>query len=239
MATDLQQLISQVDEGLKIDAFSLPLQQILIKGIEDSNESIAIADARHPDTPLVYVNKAFSRITDYAEDEVIGKNCRFLQGEHTDRKKVAQIRSAIEKQQPIVVELLNYRKGGTPFYNRLSLVPIFDDNKELTHYLAIQSDITIEKALTREKERTKAMKRTMEAVNDITGNLLNHMMLIHDQLIHQSGIEEELLADMNLSLQQAKERLNKINAMKGYSEKRYGDSFFIIDYEGDEEENPD
>jgi len=94
-------------------------------------EGITIADARLPDRPLIYVNEGFERITGYPASDVIGRNCRFLQGPLTDPAGVAEIRTALSERRECVVEILNYRKDQTTFWNRLSITPVRDDRGEV------------------------------------------------------------------------------------------------------------
>ena len=105
-------------------------------------EGVTIADARLPDRPLIYVNEGFERVTGYPAAEVLGRNCRFLQGPDTDPAAVAGIRAAVAGERECVVEILNYRRDGTPFWNRLSITPVRDETGEVTHFIGIQSDVT-------------------------------------------------------------------------------------------------
>jgi adenylate cyclase len=112
------------------------------RALAASSVGMVIADARLPDMPLIYVNPAFERMTGYSAAEVLGYNCRFLQGEKTDRQAVNRLRSAIKAGRNLTLKLLNYHKNGTPFWNELTISPIFDLDNQLTHYVGIQSDIT-------------------------------------------------------------------------------------------------
>lgn len=112
------------------------------RAIEAAAHGIVICDARAEDTPMVYVNSGFCRMTGYSMGEVLGRNCRFLQGENTDPEAVAKLRTAVEEGEPASVDLLNYRKDGTPFWNRVEITPIRNAEGELTHYLGSQRDIT-------------------------------------------------------------------------------------------------
>jgi PAS domain S-box-containing protein len=112
------------------------------RAIEAAAHGIVIADARIEDTPMVYANSGFCRITGYSLGELLGRNCRFLQGENTDPEAVAQLRHAVEAGEPTTVDLLNYRKDGTAFWNRVEITPIRDQDGELTHFLGSQRDIT-------------------------------------------------------------------------------------------------
>jgi PAS domain S-box-containing protein len=100
-----------------------------------------VTDARAPDNPIVWVNDAFLSQTGYSLDEVKGRNCRFLQGTETDPGQVALIRQAVASGQSVSVELLNYRKNGSTFWNALTLTPIHDDHG-LAYFFGAQTDTT-------------------------------------------------------------------------------------------------
>lgn len=104
-----------------------------------------ITDPHQADNPIIFVNDAFSRLTGYARDEILNQNCRFLQGPETDKAHVAQIRSAIERQVAIEIELLNHKKNGEVFFNRLLISPVFDEEGVLTYFFASQFDVTLER----------------------------------------------------------------------------------------------
>ena len=112
------------------------------KTIDAARNGITVADMRQPDQPIIEVNPAFEALTGYARNEIIGRNCRFLQGCDTDSDVVAEIRAALAEQRSCDVVLKNYRKDGTPFWNNLRLSPIFSEAGELTHYAGIQNDVT-------------------------------------------------------------------------------------------------
>lgn len=112
---------------------------------------ITIADATRPDMPLIYVNEQFTTQTGYPRSEAIDRNCRFLQGDGTRAEPVRKMREAIAAEESVTVELRNYRKGGSMFWNRVSLVPITSEAGDLTHYLGFQQDITDTKLYEREK----------------------------------------------------------------------------------------
>lgn len=103
-----------------------------------------ITDPSQPDNPIVFVNDAFFKLTGYSRAETLGRNCRFLQGPATNSGDVDRLRQAIKDREPIEIDLLNYRKDGTTFWNRLLISPVFDDG-ELTYFFASQFDVTPER----------------------------------------------------------------------------------------------
>ncbi len=135
-----------------------PADQLALKdrALDVAAEGITIADARLPDRPLIYANEGFEHMTGYSVAEVLGRNCRFLQGPGSDAAAVAAIRAAVAGERECIVEILNYRRDGTTFWNRLSITPVRDDRGAVTHYIGIQSDVSArrqaEHALRRAKE---------------------------------------------------------------------------------------
>ncbi|EMA18398.1 PAS domain S-box protein [Haloarcula marismortui] len=112
------------------------------RAIDEAPVGITIADANRPDNPLVYANDKFSELTGYQEENIVGQNSRFLQGENTDPGPVAEMREAIDAEEPVTVELQNYRKDGTEFWNRVTIAPVTDGTGEVTNYIGFQEDMT-------------------------------------------------------------------------------------------------
>lgn len=104
-----------------------------------------ITDPSLPDNPIVFANDAFLRLTGYSREEVVGHNCRFLQGPETDPADIAKLRDAIARQSQIEMELINHRKDGSRFYNRVLISPVFDEGGHLTYFFASQFDVTLER----------------------------------------------------------------------------------------------
>lgn len=112
------------------------------RALAATSNGITIADATHPDKPIIYCNPAFEKITGYSLAEAMGRNCRFLQGPDTDPDALNQIRVALQEQHDCKVTLKNYRKDGTPFWNEFTISPVRDSNGCVTHFIGVQSDIT-------------------------------------------------------------------------------------------------
>jgi PAS domain S-box-containing protein len=132
-------------------------EQLALKdrALDVAAEGITIADARLPARPLIYANDGFERLTGYPVGEVLGRNCRFLQGPESDPTAVAEIRAAIAEQRECIVEILNYRRDGSSFWNRLSVTPVRDESGVVTHFIGIQSDVTARREAEEELRRAK------------------------------------------------------------------------------------
>lgn len=162
-------------------ARSAQMQQQLAlanQALEASPLGIAIADARQDDLPLIYCNPMFERITGYSRDEVLGRNCRFLQADDRQQAELHRIRSALQRGEPIQAVLRNYRKNGTPFWNEITLSPLRDE-QGISHYIALQNDVTSRERLaaevaTRREEllRQAHLLSQTEAIADIGGWVL-------------------------------------------------------------------
>lgn len=124
--------------------------------LEAASEGFTIADARLPAQPLIYANRGFERSTGSLIAEVMGRNCKFLQGADTDPAAAADIRAALADSRPCLVEILNYREDGTAFWNRLSITPVGDADGTVTHFIGAQSDITARRQAEDAVRRSKA-----------------------------------------------------------------------------------
>lgn len=113
---------------------------------EEREKSVVISDPSRPDNPMIYVSEEFETQTGYTAEEALGRNCRFLQGPETDPKAVQAIRDALAAQTEITIDILNYRKDGTKFWNRLRIRPLFDDKGKLLYFAGAQNPIPAEEA---------------------------------------------------------------------------------------------
>ncbi|WP_143517084.1 SpoIIE family protein phosphatase [Pseudonocardia sp. MH-G8] len=123
--------------------------------------SFTITDPRRDDNPLVWANPSFSTLTGYPVEETVGRNCRFLQGAHTDPATVRRIAEAVARQVPVTEVLLNYRRDGSAFWNEVALSPVFDGAGELVNFVGVQNDVT--ERVTVEQERLAALAEAEEA----------------------------------------------------------------------------
>ncbi|MET3575619.1 PAS domain-containing protein [Bhargavaea ullalensis] len=132
------------------------IQIRLLKAMLDGSKTAAIVtDPAQEDNPVIFANRTFETLTGYSPEETIGRNCRFLQGEKTNREDLRKIREAVRNEQSITVTLKNYRKDGRPFWNRLQIEPIRVDGK--LYFTGTQTDVTVERRQMREISEKEAL----------------------------------------------------------------------------------
>nr|AML76295.1 putative LOV domain-containing protein [Araucaria sp. BC-2016]AML77868.1 putative LOV domain-containing protein [Agathis robusta] len=119
-----------------------PISSSLSIALSRIQQSFVLADPHLPDMPIVYASNLFLLLTGYSRDEVLGKNCRFLQGRDTNQEDITKIRQSIETEQPCTVRLLNYRKNGNPFWNLLHMAPVRNASGKVAFYVGVQLDAT-------------------------------------------------------------------------------------------------
>ncbi|QAU13527.1 PAS domain S-box protein [Halorubrum sp. BOL3-1] len=137
------------------------------RALDEAPVGIAVTDPGREDNPMVYVNDRFVEMSGYSREEAIGVNCRLLQGPDTDEESVRELREAIDAEEPTSVELLNYRKDGSEFWNRVSVAPIRDVDGEVTEWVGFQQDITAF------KEREVALERQNDRL-DSFASIVSH-----------------------------------------------------------------
>jgi len=118
------------------------IPQILSAILDECVNGVTLADPDLEGSPIVYANKAFERLTGYNQEETVGYNCRFLQGNDRDQEGRYQIAEAMKNHEAVEVTLRNYKKDGTMFHNRLKITPLFDKKNRVIYYLGVQYDIT-------------------------------------------------------------------------------------------------
>jgi PAS domain S-box-containing protein len=137
---------------------------VLEKAVDSTNEGVIITDSSLKDEPIIYVNRAFSRITGYTKEEAIGKNCRFLSG-NEEQPGISKLRESLREEHPCRVLLHNRRKDGTRFWNELSLAPVKNEIGKRTHFIGIQHDVTTEIQAKEELEqKSQRLKLALSAV---------------------------------------------------------------------------
>jgi PAS domain S-box-containing protein len=175
------------------------MRRLLDRAVAASSNGIIITDPKLPGNPIVYVNPAFERISGYPVDEVLGHNCRFLQGEDRDQPALDELREALGEERECRVILRNYRKDGMPFWNELYVAPVHDEEGRLTNFVGVQNDITerrrIEEVLRESEERFRA---TFEhaAVGAAQVGIDGRWLRVNRRLCEILGYEREELLEM-------------------------------------------
>jgi diguanylate cyclase (GGDEF)-like protein/PAS domain S-box-containing protein len=156
-----------------------PGEALLQRALSATASGVTIVDMRLPDQPLIYVNQAFERLSGRSAEEVLGRNCRFLQGPDTDPAAVTRLRAAVDAGREVREVLLNHRADGSTWWNECHLAPVVDQHGEVVQYIGVQQDVTerveAQRALAREQERTRsALARIQElAGTDPLTGLMN------------------------------------------------------------------
>ena len=155
------------DERIALELVGLdPHTSPFVAAVYATRMPMIITNPRLPDNPVVFANNAFCQLSGYPRDEIVGRNCRFLQGPNSDPDAVGQIREAVRRAEPIEIDIRNHRKSGEPFWNRLLLAPVFDADQRLAYFFASQFDVTLQ------RERLSGLEQDNAALMaELTGRL--------------------------------------------------------------------
>ncbi|MFP7492630.1 PAS domain-containing protein [Terribacillus saccharophilus] len=183
--------------------------QFVKHAIDYVGAGVVITDPSLPDNPIIYTNKGFEELTGYPAEEIIGHNCRFLQGEDTNRDDVTLVRDAIRNEEALVVELKNYRKNGEMFWNELEIYPIYLDSEKKTFFVGVQKDVTQrklnEELVSHYLEEVARLSTPIVPITDSTSILpligdvddrrLNHILERVGEHVQQTG-EKNFILDL-------------------------------------------
>jgi len=169
--------------------------KVIALAMESTNSGVVITDCRQPDNPIIFCNKAFENMTGYMREEIIGQNCRFLQGKDRVQDSLRLLRENIEQGLPLTVELRNYDKNGVMFWNELFIAPIRDGEGAITHFIGIQNDVTQKKALQTDlmeqiailNDRLEEQNENIKKAEEILFNILetkHQCLVILDQKLN-------------------------------------------------------
>ena len=196
------------------DDLPAPTADTIVRSVDEAPVGITISDPSLPDNPMVYVNDAYEELTGYVAEDVLGRNCRFLQGPDTDEEPVREMREAIDAEEPVSVELINYREDGTPFWNQVTIAPISDADGEVIHYVGFQNDVTDRKeAEAMAKQRADSLREERQALERVLGRasgLVNDISHVLVNAESRAEIEQQVCAE--------------ITAIDGYCHAWIGDS---------------
>ena len=173
----------------ELPVLSSDRKDLFFAAMQTSHSAMIVTDPAQPDNPIVFANPAFLTLTGFEHDEVIGRNCRFLQGPETDNRTLEQVQRAVDQHHEVCVEVLNYRKDGSTFWNELFLSPLFNERGQLVYFFASQLDVS------RRHDAELRVRRAqdLEALGQLTGgiahdfNNLLQVMVGYLELIQQSA----------------------------------------------------
>ena len=172
----------------------------LLRFLEASSSPVVVTDALAPDQPIVLVNPAFETMTGYRREDVLGRNCRVLQGDDRDQPARAVIAGALTAGRPCECELRNYRKDGTPFWNRLYLFPLQNDAGRIAHVVGIQHDVSAEKAAYASLEALAAERADL--IRQLERERAHMARLSHDLIQAQEAERRQVARDLHEELAQ-------------------------------------
>ena len=155
-----------VDDNASAD-LSEAQHDIFFAAVETTRMPMTVTDPRQPDCPIIFANHAFLEMTGYTSEEIIGRNCRFLQGPDTDPETVDSVREAIRQRTELATEILNYRKDGSSFWNALFISPVYGKSGELVYFFGSQLDVSRR----RDAEDALRQAQKMEALGQLTGGI--------------------------------------------------------------------
>lgn len=152
-------------EGCHLKAI-IEQAELLVKILDYTRVGILVTDPDLPDNQIIYVSEGFTSMTGYSVEETLNNNCRFLQGEDTDEESVTLLRQAIKNRQSITIELLNYRKNGEPFWNELTIDPVYLEQEDKHYFVGVQKDIT------EQRRAFESYKQSQEQIRSISAPIV-------------------------------------------------------------------
>jgi PAS domain S-box-containing protein len=178
--------------------------------------ALSVANDDEPERPLIYVNEGFTRMTGYSSNDALGNNCRFLQGEETSQQSIAEIRRALRNREAINIAIINYRKNGEKFWNRLSVYPIAINGKN--YQVGIQSDVStlvradheinaIMRAKNLHAEKANHLQNLFYFLQDAVGNMVNSLQYLKSEVERDGELSSSSLVILDQIISSASRRM--------------------------------
>ncbi len=192
-------------------------RELALVALERTKTAMVVTDARQSDHPIILANRAFLDLTGYGADEIIGRNCRFMQGTETEVSDIAAIRAGLSGGEEFQIELLNYRKDGTRFWNRLMISPVYDEAGQLLYHFASQHDVSA-------RRRAEASERAERLLlMEIDHRTMNALALVQSFVRLGTNASVQAYASGIQSRVDALARAHRLLAQNGWSDISLGD----------------
>src|SRR6476469_7244442 len=168
------------------------LDRSVVESVGASPIAMVITNPQRPDNPIEIANEAFCRLTGYTEEEIVGRNCRFLAGADTEPSVTNQLRAGVDGRRPVLVDIRNYRRDGTPFRNGVMIAPLFNEDGQLTYFLGSQVDLKSDEPASLSIRRARAAA-LIEQLPQRQRQVLEGMAkgLLNKQMAYELGIAEK------------------------------------------------
>ncbi|KYC35274.1 PAS domain S-box protein [Scytonema hofmannii PCC 7110] len=191
------------------------------RAIAAASNGILITDPRQEDNPIVFCNAAFETMTGYSLEEVLGHNCRFLQGEGTDPATVRELNNAVKQERDCQVVIKNYCKDGTPFWNQLTISPVRDASGKVINFIGVQADITEQMQAQEELRLSKEnlQSQVVELLNDVEeasrGDLTVHAQINTGEIGTVADFFNAIIESLRHIVVQVKQAVQQVNVLVG------------------------
>jgi two-component system cell cycle sensor histidine kinase/response regulator CckA len=227
----IQQLRSLADSAtILLEMRTSWVGELFQKAVATITEGVTVADGRNREMPLIYANNAFRLMTGYTEEEIVGQSsCRLLVEDSARIDLLRAVEESLSKKEPYTAELLNTAKFGRRFWNRVCLVPHYNEAGDMIYVVGIHSDITQFKESETARQHFEAMKSTMGTVNDIVFNFMNNLQVLRMDMEEEWKVETKALQEFDSMFAETMNKLNKINALTKFKMKSLGPGITILD----------
>lgn len=202
-------------------------QDIFYAAVQMSRMPMILTDPHQHDNPIIFCNRAFEKLSGYEQSEILGHNCRFLQGERTDPDSIARIRRAIEQREDVHEDIFNYRKDGSGFWNALFISPVFGSQGELLYFFASQLDVTRRheaEAVLRQAQRLETLGSMASGVAHEFNNLMTVVLGSLAQLERHIGADEANLQRLERAKWGAQQAGRLTQQMLSFARRQFHDN---------------
>nr|AML77763.1 putative LOV domain-containing protein [Schistochila sp. BC-2016] len=181
------------EENALVESLRMTYADSIGEELRQYEINFVISDPRLPENPIVYASEGFCKMSGYSREEVMGRNCRFLQGPDTDRRTVLEVRDAIREERSAQVRILNYTKEGKPFWNLFHLAPVFSKaDGSVIHFVGVQTPISCQLATSLQENESIVSRQEVSRLNGFSNGFANSSMNSHRVVLPSSGMDMDV-----------------------------------------------